>query len=151
MSVRSQSTGQSAKQSAIVSRAQLARARGPVERATAWIVLVVSFIGTIVVFHGGWAPILALQFSASAVLGGILLQGLLTWLQWAYHHNRPLCWGSRVVDAGLTAYGYGPLFIVTLVAYLTGRSVPEPLYAAWLLIGLVSLGLAWYPESRLVD
>lgn len=147
MSVRSQP----AKQSAIVSRAQLARARGPVERATAWIVLVVSFIGTIVAFHGGWAPILALQFSASAVLGGFLLQSLLTWLQWAYHHNRLLCWGSRIIDATLTAYGYGPLFITALTAYLASRGISESFYVGWLLIGLVSLALAWYPESRLVD
>jgi hypothetical protein len=143
--------GQSAKSSAIVSRAQIAKARGPVERATAWIVLVVSFVGTIAALYGGWAPILALQFSASAVLGGLLLQGLLTWLQWAYHHSRVLCWGSRIVDAGLTAYGYGPLFIAALEDYLAARDVPLAFYAAWFLIGLVSLGLAWYPESRLVD
>lgn len=151
MSVRSQPASQPAKQSAIVSRSQLERARGPVERATAWIVLVVSFIGTIAALHGGWAPILALQFSASAILGGMLLQGLLTWLQWGYQHNRLLCWGSRIVDAGLTAYGYGPLFIATLVAYLTSRGVPAPPYVAWFLVGLVSLAAAWYPEDRLVD
>lgn len=147
MSVRSQP----AKQSAIVSRAQLARARGPVERTTAWIVLVVSFVGTIVVFHGGWEPILGLHFSLSAIIGGLLLQGLLTWLQWVYQHNRLLCWGSRVIDAGLTAYGYGPLFIDALTAYLTARGVPESFYVGWLLIGLVSLAAAWYPEDRLVD
>lgn len=147
MSVRSQS----AKQSAVWTRAQLARARGPVERATAWIVLVVSFIGTIVVFHGGWGPILAFAFSIRAIVGGLLLQGLLTWLQWVYKHNRLLCWGSRVIDAGLTAYGYGPLFIVALVAYLAEREVPQPLYVAWLIVGLVSLAAAWYPEDRLVD
>lgn len=147
MSVRSQP----AKQSALWTRAQLARARGPVERATAWIVLVVSFVGTIVALHGGWAPILALHFSAWAIIGGLLLQGLLTWLQWAYQHNRLLCWGSRIIDATLTAYGYGPLFIMALTAYLVSRGIPEFLYVGWLLIGLVSLGLAWYPESRLVD
>lgn len=144
-------TSKTAKQSAIVSRAQLARARGPVERATAWIVLIVSFIGTIVVFHGGWSPILELRFSISAIIGGFAVQALLTWLQWAYHHNRPLCWSSRIIDAGLTAYGFGPLFVVALTAYLASRSVPWPDVAAWFLIGLVSLGLAWYPESRLVD
>jgi hypothetical protein len=144
-------TSKQAKQSAIVSRAQLARARGPVERATAWIVLVVSFIGTIVVFYGGWSPILELHFSISAILAGFGVQALLTWLQWVYHHNRPLCWGSRIIDASLTAYGYGPLFVVALASYLTLRGVPWPDLVAWVLIGLVSLGLAWYPESRLVD
>lgn len=144
-------TSKSAKQSAIVSRAQLARARGPVERVTAWIVLVVSFIGTIVVFYGGWTPILELHLSVSAILAGIGVQALLTWLQWAYHHNRLLCWGSRIIDAGLTAYGYGPLFIAGLTAYLVGRSVPWPNVVVWVPIGLVSIGLAWYPESRLVD
>lgn len=147
MSVRSRPV----KQSAVFGRAQIERARGPVERATAWIILAVSFIGTIVVFHGGWGPILKLQFSIGAILGGLLLQGVLTWLQWAYHDNRLLCWGSRIVDAGLTAYGYGPLFIVALTAYLTSRGVPFALYVGWFLIGLVSLAVAWYPEDRLVD
>lgn len=147
MSVRSQP----AKQSAIVGRAQLERARGPVERVTAWIVLVVSFIGTIVVFHGGWTPILALHFSIGAILGGALLQGVLTWLQWAYHDNRLLCWGSRIIDAGLTAYGYGPLFIAVITAYLASRAVPFALYVGWFIVGLVSLAVAWYPEDRLVD
>jgi hypothetical protein len=143
--------GKKTKQSAVVSRAQLERGRGRVERLTAYIVLLVSFVGTIVALHGGWEVVLTSGLQVRALVGGVLLQVVLTWLQWSYHHIRALCWGSRLVDAALTAYGYGPLFIVALVGYLTERSIPQPLFAGWFILGLVSLLLAWYPESRLVD
>lgn len=139
------------KQSAIVTHAQIERGRGRVERLTAYIVLLVSFVGTVVALHGGWAIVLAGGFQWRALAGGVLLQLILTWLQWSYHHARVLCWGSRLVDAALTAYGYGPLFIVALVSYLVERSIPQPLFVGWSILGLVSLLLAWYPESRLVD
>jgi hypothetical protein len=139
------------KQSAVVSRAQLERGRGRVERLTAYVVLLVSFVGTVVALHGGWGVVLTSGLQVRALAGGVLLQIVLTWLQWSYHHIRALCWGSRLIDAAFTAYGYGPLFIVALVGYLTERSIPQPLFAGWFILGLVSLLLAWYPESRLVD
>lgn len=143
--------GKGRKQSAVISRAQLERGRGRVERLTAYLVLIVSFVGTVVALHGGWDVILISGLQLRALAGGVLLQLVLTWLQWSYHHIRALCWGSRLVDAAFTAYGYGPLFIVALVGYLVERSIPQPLFVAWSILGLVSLLLAWYPESRLVD
>lgn len=161
MSVRSQP----AKQSAIVSRAQLARSRGTIEKILAYGVLFLSFLGTVVAFHGGWARILNLQISLGAIAAGLLAQLVLTFLQWAYKHNRLLCWGSRLVDAGLTAGGYGSIFVPIFLAFLAGLGVGAEqvvvlpwlgstqvgLVGSWAIMGLVSLLAAWYPEDRLVD
>lgn len=153
------------KQSAIVSRAQLARSRGAIEKILAYGVLFLSFLGTVVAFHGGWARILSLQISLGAIAAGLLAQLVLTFLQWAYKYNRPLCWGSRLVDAGLTAGGYGPIFVPIFLALLLGLGLnaeqavtlpwlgqaPIARVGAWGIMGLVSLLAAWYPEDRLVD
>lgn len=147
MSVRSQP----AKQSAIVSRAALNRQRGAVERATALVVLFLSVLGTVAALYGGWGPIVARQFRAGPIAGGLALQGLLTWLQWSYQHRRRIRWPAIVVDAVFTAVGYGPLIVPWLAPQLAARGVPEPGYVAWTIVGLASLLPAWYPESRLVE
>lgn len=144
-----------AKESAIVSRSRLRRQRGAIERWTALVVLFVSFLGTIVTFAGGWPPFLAglrtFQPAWGAIGGGLFVQGLLTYFQWHYFDRRYVSFPARIADAVLTALGYGPLVIDALTLYLTSRDAPQPLYLAWLVIGLVSYALAWYPESRLVD
>lgn len=143
----------SRKPSAIVRRATLNHTRSGVERASALMLLLLSFLGTIVAFHGGWGPVLALHFSLTAILGGILLQGFLTWMEWAYGDRRtslkyllPLA-----ADTGLTVAGFGPLAVPYLAPFLAARNAPEPIIAAWLIVALVALALAWYPESRLID
>lgn len=139
------------KQSAVISRAQLDRQRGLVERMSAYIVLLISGVGTVVALHGGWEPIIAGEWRLAPFVGGALIQAGLTWLQWSYYHVRGLSWPARIVDAGLTAYGYGPLFVGAISGYLTSRGAVEIAdVGAWIIIGLVSYGLAWYPESRLV-
>jgi hypothetical protein len=144
------------KESAIVSRARLRKQRGSIERWTAWVVLFVSFLGTIVWLAGGWPRFLAELWAlnphlVSPILGGCAIQGLLTFLEW-YYADRPLiAWGARVIDAYTTAVGYGPLVIVWLTGALADRAVPLALWVAWSIVGLVSLVTAWYPESRLVD
>lgn len=154
MSVRSGPI-QRAKESAIVSRATLRRQRGAIERYTAWVVLLISFAGTVVVFAGGWPAFIAswqaLRPSIAAHVGGIAVQALLTYLQWHYYDVRGISWTARVFDAATTALGYGPLFAPWLIEQLAVRDIPAPFYVAWGIIGLVSYGIAWYPESRLVD
>lgn len=147
--------GRKRKASAVVGRATLRRQRGSVERATAWIVLFMSFLGTIVAFHGGWTPLIesvvAMQPNIAAWLFGFGLQLLLTFLQWYYYDNRIVAWTARGFDTWFTAVGYGPLFLASLMVFLAGRGIESPLYLAWGIIGIASLLAAWYPESRLVD
>lgn len=155
-----QSRPVAAKGSAIIKRGQLDRSRSKVERISAIVVLIVSFIGSVVAFHGGWGPILSLHLSVAAIIGGILAQILLSWAEWAYYHRRVISYGARIVDASLTAVGYGPLVIKSLAAVLAERGASaEPavfgmsvaVLGAWVIVGLVSYGIAWYPESRLID
>lgn len=143
------------KESAVISRARLRRQRGAVERWTAWVVLFLSFLGTVVAFAGGWPALIeslrTWQPSAAAILGGLGLQGLLTYLEWHYFDRPLIAWTARGFDTALTAVGWGPLFAPWLIAQLTTRATPEPFYVAWAILGLVALAVAWYPETRLVD
>lgn len=143
-------TRTAAKDSAIVSRARLRKQRGAIERWSAFVLLFVSFLGTIAALAGGWPALLSAPRIAP-IVGGLAVQAGLTYLQWHYYDNRLLSRPSRMIDAALTALGYGPLFLTWLMGELAARGVPEPWYIAWAIIGLVSYGLAWYPESRLVD
>ncbi len=136
------------KESAVVARASIRRRRGAVERWSAYIILLVSFVGTIVALHPGrWLDIFALQFSLYAVCGGILLQGLLTWLQWAYSERWRVAWTARLIDAVCTAWGFGPLILL-----LAGITLPDLRATVLFYVGftVVCLFPAWYPENRLV-
>jgi len=143
------------KASAITSRATLKKQRGAIERATAWIVLLVSFVGSIAVLHGGFAPMIdslrAGHYNVGALVGGTIIQLVLTFLEWYYFDRFLISWGARVFDTATTALGYGPLFLAPLAAVLAARGVENALLPAWGIIILVSLGIAWFPESRLVD
>lgn len=153
------------KESAIVSRARLRKQRGSIERWTAWVVLLVSFLGSVAALHGGWPPLIAslttLTPRWAPLLGGIAIQALLTYLEWHYFDVPLIAWGARLGDAATTALGYGPLVVVGLSTALTPffvavpdptvPTVPEGDIAAWCIIGIVSLLVAWYPESRLVE
>jgi hypothetical protein len=140
----------SSKDSAIVGRARLRRQRGSIERWSALVILFASFLGTIAAMSGGW-PALISAPALTPILGGFIFQGILTYLEWHYYDHKPISWAARFFDAGLTAWGYGPLVIVPLTAFLVARGMPSAEYAAWGIIGIVSFLTAWYPESRLVD
>lgn len=160
MAVKSSSIS-APKASAVFRRQQIDDIRAYVERGAAFVILVIDAIGTIVVCHGGWAPIVALDFSIAAIVGGLLLFGALTWLQCAYYHVKLISWPARGVNATLAALGYGPLFIDSLANWLLEHGVTAKWAAlydvssstalAWTGIWLVSLVIAWFPESRLID
>lgn len=143
------------KPSAITSRATLRKQRGGIERLAAWVVLLVSFAGSMAVFHGGFAPMIdsirAAHYNVGALLGGAIVQIVLTFLEW-YYFDRPfIAWGARFFDTATTAIGFGPLFLAPLTVFIAARGVENPLLPAWGIIILVSLAVAWFPESRLVD
>ena len=155
MSVRSRSMGAAAKESAITSRATLRRQRGNIERYSAWLLLLISFLGTIAALAGGWPALIArcLAFDPpwAAILGGILIQAGLTFLEWWYYDRPLVSYPARIADAVFTALGYGPLVLASIAAALVARGVDSPIWVAWAIVGVASYALAWYPESRLID
>ena len=151
---RSASAG-SRKASAVVSRERLKKQRGLIERSMAWLVLLLSFLGTIAALHGGFGPMAATlasgQLNQAALLGGVLIQLIVTVLEWYYFDIWQIAWGARLIDTGATAIGYGPLLTAPITLLLYNRGIADPIPAAWGIIILASLGIAWFPESRLVD
>jgi hypothetical protein len=139
-----------AKDSAIVNRAKLRRQRGAIERWSALVILFASFLGTIAAMSGGWPALIAAP-SLTPIIGGLIFQGVLTYLEWHYYDHKPISWAARVFDTGLTAWGYGPLVVLPLAAFLAARGVSSAEQGAWAIIVIVSFLTAWYPESRLVD
>lgn len=141
------------KDSAIVSRAALDRQRGAFERLMALGILFFSFAGTIACFSGGWVA-LATTPRIAPIAGGIGTQIALTAAQWWYGAGRGR-WRYRLallIDAVLTTLGYGPLIVPWLTPYLAGKGVgevAEPL--AWIVVGVVSLAVAYIPERTLID
>lgn len=143
------------KASAVVGRETLRKQRGGIERAAAWLVLLVSFAGSVATLHGGFAPMIesiaTKQYNVGALLGGVLIQVVLTFLEWWYFDRPLIAGGARLVDAATTAIGFGPLFLAPLVSFLEARGIESPLLPAWGIIIAVSFAVAWFPESRLVD
>lgn len=145
----------SGKQSAVVTRADLRKQRGSVERFMAWLVLLLSFVGSIVALHGGWPPFIASltdgPLQLGALLGGVIVQVVLTFLEWYYFDRALIAWGARLADTALTALGYGPLVAAPLAAWLATYAASGAAALAWFLIFVLSFAVAWFPESRLVD
>ncbi len=145
----------------VISRAAIRRSRTGAEKALAWGVLALSWLGSVVMAHGGWAPFLAAP-SPAAIGMGLAVQAVLTYLQWAYDDNRWVAWPARAIDALLTALGYGFLVVSGLAALIAVTGLPNLLWplawwwvtsaglVAWVIVYLVSLLVAWYPEKTLV-
>lgn len=145
----------------VISRAAVRRSRTTVEKALAWGVLALSWLGSVVTTSRGWTLFLT-NPSPAAIGIGLAFQAVLTYLQWAYDDKRWVAWPSRAIDALLTALGYGFLFVGGLSDLFAVTGLPNLLWplgwwmvtscglVAWGVIYLVSLLVAWYPEKTLV-
>lgn len=151
------------KDSAVFTRDDIHRSRSTVERAIAWVILFLSFVGSMVAFGGGWVAVVTFKPSLAGLGAGFVLQLVLTWLQWAYPERKSLAWTSRGIDAATTAAGYGPLFygLVSELLLSQGASaetinvigfpVVPAVVGTWCILWLFSLFPAWYPEYILID
>ena len=143
--------GREQKSSAIITRRQLDLARGPIERGSAWMLLLLSILGTVVSLHGGWEPVLTFKLSLSAVVGGVLLQIGLTALEWMYGSQRRhlVYLAALTADTALTAVGYAPILMPSLLRMFAESAAP--MLFAHALIAAFAVALAAYPESRMVE
>lgn len=152
MTVRSEEVRKT-KRSAIITREQLDRQRGAFERFTALALLLLSFAGSAAAMSGGWSALRA-EPRAAPIAIGIIIQAALTATEYWYGAGRGP-WRYRVAlvfDSALTTVGYGPLFVPFLTTYLAGRGTGElSAILAWGIVGIVAVGLAWWPEKVLID
>lgn len=144
------------KKSAVITQRQIDSSRPYFERYSSWALLALSFLGSVVAFHGGdWSAIRALQFRTGAVTGGLVLQSLCTYVEWSYRHRRfhPLYLFVLALDAGPTAIGYYPIVRDSLryIAGVVGLQGSQATMFVYIAIGIAALLLAWVPESRLID
>lgn len=161
MSVQSKPLESPRKPSAVVTRAQLERTRGPIEKFLAVVVFLVGVLGTVVAVHGSWQALFG-SFSWGRLALAVFFQAVLTYAQWVYSKDWRIAYASRAIDAAFTAAGYAPLWMAGLVAWLEVQGVAGGVtigpwvivwaaLAAWFLSWAACLLPAWYPESRLVQ
>ena len=125
-------------------------------------VLVASFVGTIVALNGGvpQLPVSGLLkfwtwVSPIAVLGGVIIQGLCTTLEWGFRKRRsdPRYFVPLIFDFGGTYLGYAPLLVPFLANGFTRAGIGG--IAATIIghigVALLSILAAYYPEQNLID
>ena len=153
MTVREQPLNTRRKESAIVSRAALDKQRGAFERMAAIGVLFFSFAGSVAALSGGWAELRSAPRLAPIAVG-IAIQVALTAAEWWYGAGRGR-WRYRLalaIDAALTTLGYGPLIVPPLTGYFASKGRDDIAQVlAWIVVGGVSLAVAYFPERTLID
>ncbi len=120
-------------------------------------ILAVSFIGAIIAFNGRWPTTLRFweEVSILAIIGGILLQGFCTLLEWANRKHRFSIkyLGPLTLDVGSTYIGFAPLLVPLFSRGLDRAQLPHSLSLIIAHAGVVILALwfAYYPEQNLIE
>lgn len=123
-------------------------------------VLICSFLGTIIVFNGGWGPVLAawpqpwLGIHPIAAVIGVAVQAFLTGVQWWKKHTFGIgWWGSFLIDTLFNILGYWPILFPFFVAAMMKTGIVDA--TAFTLSGIITVLLsaaaAIFPEQLLVD
>lgn len=150
------------KPTAIVSGDCAERAANGVIRYTSIIVLVTSFVGTIVAINGRWPNTWQFwtagfwsQVSLLALVGGCAIQGLCTLFEWGFRRRRldPRYFVPFLIDMAATYVGFGIILVgpFTTAFTRTNLAAPIPAILAHLGVLLLSAFAAYYPEQNLVD
>jgi len=142
------------RRAALFSRRRLARQQTGFEQFVAWLLLIISFVGSALLDGGGvdawvrWQPNLWIAGAALA------LQGVLTYVQWIYAEQGRQSWQyllAVLVSSALTAGGYWQLahpWGVQLLARWQVPSANAPYVAGGLII-LTALLIDIFPEQTL--
>jgi hypothetical protein len=155
------SVPQQRKASAIF-RSQTFEALQPwIERVVGGVLLLSSFLGSVVAFNGGWERTFQQSWEPTrwtiapiAIILGLSVQIGCTLVEWAYHRRR-LSWQyllALLVDSGSTLYAFLPVLYTPIFASISGI-VPWIIAAglAWVVSLAVVLIAAIMPEHILVD
>src|SRR5215213_7254684 len=126
-------------------------------RWTSLLVLAVSFIGAIIALNGRWPTTWRFweQLSLLAVIGGIVIQGFCTLMEWANRKHRFSIQylGPLTIDLGSTYIGFAPLLAPAFIKGLLSAGLPQLVATILAHAGVVMLALwfAYYPEQNLVE
>jgi hypothetical protein len=142
------------RRAALFSRRRLARQQTAFEQFVAWLLLIISFVGSALLGGGGveswvrWQPNLWIAGAALA------FQGMLTYVQWIYAEQRWQAWqylAAVLASSGLTTAGYWQLVYPWGAKLLTGWQVPAATapYLAGGLIIVAALLIDIFPEQTL--
>jgi hypothetical protein len=139
---------------ALFSRRRLAQQQTAFEQFVAWLLLIISFVGSVLLGGGGveawvrWQPNLWLAGAALA------FQGVLTYVPWIYAERGWQAWpyvATVLVSSALTAGGYWQLVHPWGVRLLAGWQVlaaNAPYFAGGLII-VAALLIDIFPEQTL--
>lgn len=125
-------------------------------RWTSIIVLIGSFVGSVMAFNGSWPATWKVweHISLVALVGGIGVQVFCTLMEWANRKNRlsPRYIGPLLIDVGSTYIGFAPLLIPVLVRALSRTTMPASAaqVVAHVAVIVVAWWLAYYPETNLI-
>jgi hypothetical protein len=152
---------QQRKASAVFNGATFEALQPWIERVVGCVLLLTSFVGSVVTFNGGWEStfhttwdIERWTISPLAVVLGIGVQVICTLVEWAYRRRR-LSWQyllALMVDGGSTLYAFLPVLYIPIFGSLAG--VVHWMVAmgvAYLVSFAVVLVAAIMPEYILVD
>lgn len=132
-----------------------------IERVVGCVLLLASFVGSVVAFNGGWERSFHTSWDPSqwtiapiALGAGFGVQIACTLVEWAYRRHR-LSWQyllALAVDSGSTLYAFLPVLYIPIVGSLTGI-VPAmvAMGVAYLMSLAVVLVAAIMPEHILVE
>lgn len=140
---------------AVFSARRLARQQTGFERFVAILLLVISLAGSILAGGGGSTAWLAGQPILWGAGAALVLQGVLSYVQWIYAVYGFHAWqymGAVLLSSALTVGGFWQLVWPWLVAQLAGLKVPTTTaqVAAGALLVLVALAIDVFPEKTLV-
>ncbi|HEX6290232.1 MAG TPA: hypothetical protein VFZ66_13650 [Herpetosiphonaceae bacterium] len=132
-----------------------------IERTVGAVLLLTSFVGSVVAFNGGWEATFHRSWDLQrwtiaplALVVGLAVQLVCTLVEWAYRRRR-LSWQyllALLVDSGATLFAFLPVLYAPIFGSLAG--VVPPLLAmgvAYLVSLAVVLVAAIMPEHILVE
>lgn len=154
--------------SGFVSGAAIDAARPHVVRASSVILLILSFLSTIVAFHrADWSVFLDMdRLISTRTAGAILLQCWCTGCQWLNRRNKRSFWYWHALglDVVPTIIGDLPIAVLLIGGFLSlFPFTPTPLglpwiLATWTIVHVIAFPLtvyfafqnAWLPENRII-
>lgn len=146
----------------ITTQEELRRQRAIFKRRCALLMLGFSFAGTVLTLNDNFSAFsswdaITMRLVVNTVgksIVGFVLQYYLTKIEWMFREDwkSPIYLLALLVDAGMTGWGFFPIFAPFIIAFVTYLSAPDSiaLIVAVLVLGVLAFANALLPEQILV-